>query len=217
MIDLKSQPNLCSGLLQHNCIYLFHLSSAVLLSHPVILPDSVATGIKNPSEWRNSLTCRWNSLKTVLLLSRLVRMCSYEEDIGQSLVWLSTCLQCTANNPTPPHNKNYPVQNVHSAKVEKPCSNQRVFYKTIFSSFIHLFNKYLLNVYYVAGGLPWWFSRKKSICNADEGSISGWGWSPAEGNGNLPSILAWKNPMDRGSWSATAHEVARIRHDLETK
>ena len=30
-----------------------------------------------------------------------------------------------------PH-KNHPVQNVHSAKVEKPRSNQRVLYKTIF-------------------------------------------------------------------------------------
>ena len=31
------------------------------------------------------------------------------------------------------------------------------------------------------------------------------------------SILAWKNPMDRGDWQATVHRVARIRHNLETK
>ena len=25
------------------------------------------------------------------------------------------------------------------------------------------------------------------------------------------SILAWKNPTDRGAWPATVHEVAKIR------
>ena len=28
------------------------------------------------------------------------------------------------------------------------------------------------------------------------------------------SILAWKNPMDRGAWRATVHEVAKIRTQL---
>ena len=31
------------------------------------------------------------------------------------------------------------------------------------------------------------------------------------------SILAWKNPMDRGAWWATVHGVTRVRHDLVTK
>ena len=31
------------------------------------------------------------------------------------------------------------------------------------------------------------------------------------------SILAWKNPMDRGDWQAIVHRVARIRHNLATK
>ena len=31
------------------------------------------------------------------------------------------------------------------------------------------------------------------------------------------SILAWKNPMDRGAWQATVHGVARIGHDFATK
>ena len=30
------------------------------------------------------------------------------------------------------------------------------------------------------------------------------------------SIPPWKNLMDRGSWRATVHGVARVRHDLET-
>ena len=31
------------------------------------------------------------------------------------------------------------------------------------------------------------------------------------------SILAWKNPMDRGAWQATVHGVARAGHNLGTK
>ena len=36
------------------------------------------------------------------------------------------------------------------------------------------------------------------------------------------SILTWRipwteNPMDRGAWQATVHEVARVGHDLPTK
>ena len=30
------------------------------------------------------------------------------------------------------------------------------------------------------------------------------------------SILAWKNPMDRGVWRATVHRVAKIGHNLAT-
>ena len=30
------------------------------------------------------------------------------------------------------------------------------------------------------------------------------------------SILAWKNPMDRGAWWATVHVVARVGHDSAT-
>jgi len=31
------------------------------------------------------------------------------------------------------------------------------------------------------------------------------------------SILAWKNPMDRGDWQALVHGIARIGHDLATE
>ena len=31
------------------------------------------------------------------------------------------------------------------------------------------------------------------------------------------SIPAWKNPMDRGAWQATVHEISTVRHDLATK
>ena len=31
------------------------------------------------------------------------------------------------------------------------------------------------------------------------------------------SVLAWRIPMDRGTWQATVHGVSRVRHDLATK
>ena len=31
------------------------------------------------------------------------------------------------------------------------------------------------------------------------------------------SILAWKNPMDRGTWRATVHGVTRVGHNLATE
>ena len=47
----------------------------------------------------------------------------------------------------------------------------------------------------------------------DAGSIPGWGRSPGEGNGNPFQYSCLRNPMDRGASGATAHGVARVRHD----
>ena len=59
---------------------------------------------------------------------------------------------------------------------------------------------------------------KESACNAgDLGSISGLGRSPGEGNGNPLQCSCLENPMDRGTWQATVHGVARDGHDLVTK
>ena len=41
----------------------------------------------------------------------------------------------------------------------------------------------------------------------DAGSIPRLGRSPGEGNGNLLQCLNLENPMDRGAWLATVHEV----------
>ena len=41
----------------------------------------------------------------------------------------------------------------------------------------------------------------------DVGSISGWGSSPGEGNGNPLQCSYLGNPIDRGAWQATAHEA----------
>ena len=43
----------------------------------------------------------------------------------------------------------------------------------------------------------------------DTDSISGWGRSPAVGNGNLLQHSCLENPMDRGDWQATVHSVMK--------
>ena len=68
----------------------------------------------------------------------------------------------------------------------------------------------------------WGFLRtsvsKESACNAgDLGVIPGLGRFPGEGNGNPLQYSSLKNPMDRGAWRATVHEVARVGCDLVTK
>ena len=42
----------------------------------------------------------------------------------------------------------------------------------------------------------------------DMGSIHGYGRSPRVGNGNPLQYSCPENPMDRGPWQATVHEVA---------
>ena len=43
----------------------------------------------------------------------------------------------------------------------------------------------------------------------DMGSIPGLGRSPGEGNGNPLQSSCLGNPMDRGTWWATVHGVAK--------
>ena len=51
---------------------------------------------------------------------------------------------------------------------------------------------------------------KASAYNAgDLGSVPGSGRSPGEGNGNPLQYSSLKNPMDRGTWQATVHGVAK--------
>ena len=67
-------------------------------------------------------------------------------------------------------------------------------------------------------GLPRWLSDKESACSArDLGLIPGLGRSPGEGNGNPPQYSCLGNPMHRGTWWATVHEVTKFGHDLATK
>ena len=43
----------------------------------------------------------------------------------------------------------------------------------------------------------------------DEGSISGLGRSPEEGNSNQLQYSCLGNPMDRGAWQATVHGITK--------
>ena len=43
----------------------------------------------------------------------------------------------------------------------------------------------------------------------DLGSIPGSGRSPGEGNGNPLQYSGLENPMTRGAWQATVHEIAK--------
>ena len=59
---------------------------------------------------------------------------------------------------------------------------------------------------------------KESACKAgDVGSIPGSGRSHGEVNGTPLQYSCLENPMDRGTWQATVHGVARVEHDLVTK
>ena len=65
-------------------------------------------------------------------------------------------------------------------------------------------------------GFPHSSVSKESACNTrDPGSIPGLGRFPGEGNGNPLQYSCLRNSMDRGTWQATAHGVAkRVRQDL---
>ena len=54
-----------------------------------------------------------------------------------------------------------------------------------------------------------WLSGKESAsrCRRCVGSIPGLGRSPGEGHGNPLQYSFLENPMDRGPWRATVHEV----------
>ena len=60
---------------------------------------------------------------------------------------------------------------------------------------------------------------KKLPANAggdkDMGSIPGSGRSPRGGHGNPPQYSCLENPMDRGTWRATVHRVAKSQTQLK--
>ena len=58
-------------------------------------------------------------------------------------------------------------------------------------------------------GLPRWFSGKESCQAGDTGSIPGSRRSPGKGNGNPLQYSYLGNPINRGAWWATVHEVAK--------
>ena len=66
-------------------------------------------------------------------------------------------------------------------------------------------------------GLPWWLSSKEVTCNAgDTGSIPGLGRSPGERNDNPLQYSCLGNLIERGTWQATVHGVAK-QSDIATE
>ena len=64
-------------------------------------------------------------------------------------------------------------------------------------------------------GFPDGSEVKASACNAEDlGSIPGPGRSLGEGNGNPLQYSCLENPMDRGTWWAIVHRVAKSQTQL---
>ena len=51
----------------------------------------------------------------------------------------------------------------------------------------------------------------------DVGWIPGSGKSPGVGNGNLLQLSCLENPMDRGTWQARVHGVAKSQTQLKKR
>ena len=47
----------------------------------------------------------------------------------------------------------------------------------------------------------------------DPDSVAGSGRSPGEGSGYLIQYSCLDNPMDRGAWWATVHEILKRQHE----
>ena len=61
-------------------------------------------------------------------------------------------------------------------------------------------------------------SLEKTACSAGGPALTpGLGRAPGEGNGNSLQYSCLENPVDRGAWWVTGHEVARVRPDLATR
>ena len=59
-------------------------------------------------------------------------------------------------------------------------------------------------------GFPGGSEGKESACIAEDlGLIPGLGRSPGEGNSNPLQYYCLENPMDRGAWWATVHQVTK--------
>ena len=64
-------------------------------------------------------------------------------------------------------------------------------------------------------GYPGGSDGKESACNVRYlGLIPGLGRSPGEGNGNPLQYSCLENPMNRGAWWATIHEVTESQTGL---
>ena len=75
--------------------------------------------------------------------------------------------------------------------------------------------RYYIHFHATDGIFPGGSDGKASAYNAgDLGLIPGMGRFPGEGNGKPLQNSCLENPMDRGAWQATVHEVAKSRTRL---
>ena len=58
-------------------------------------------------------------------------------------------------------------------------------------------------------GFPGGSEGKESACNAGDITDMGWENPLEEGMATHSSILAWRIPMDRGTWRATVRGIAK--------
>ena len=73
-----------------------------------------------------------------------------------------------------------------------------------------LSNTHVCNSHFPGGS-----KGKKSACNTeDQGSVPGLGRSPGEENGYPLYYICLQNPMDKGAWQATVHEVTKNQTGL---
>ena len=62
-------------------------------------------------------------------------------------------------------------------------------------------------------GFPGGSDGEESACNAgDQGSISGSGISPGEGNSSPLQYSCWDDPIDREVWWAMAIRLKKVGH-----
>ena len=77
-----------------------------------------------------------------------------------------------------------------------------------------LFEVSLLGFFGREGDFPSGLVSEESTSNSgDPGSMPGSGRSPGEGNGNPLQYSSLENPMNRGAWQATGHQITRVTHD----
>ena len=58
-------------------------------------------------------------------------------------------------------------------------------------------------------GFPWGLSGKESLAMQKKGSIPGSGRSPGGRHGNPLQYSCLENPMERGTWQAIVHRIAK--------
>ena len=100
-------------------------------------------------------------------------------------------------------------------RVESKGENHKTIWKMLF----------IRNVVRTQQNLQWFSqtggtSGKEPACQSEDirgtDSIPGSGRSPGEGNGNPRQYFSLENPMDRGTWWATVHRVAKSQSRKES-